>query len=255
MPNAGNSRNWHYLSIEAIEACNRFDNYCITTWPRMRGLPCGYPILNIGKFVGRNMGADHLPVGRVFLLIRSFHLRGQVQPVVGLHIALRDALAHGVKHAERCLRARISLLGGFAIPGAACAISRGKPLPRRDRARPGGAGPAMSSLLGCFAVPLRRLFVILRHNLAVPHSSRPPAPAPRHRPALALASRAGSIPAFEPPAAPVCAKAGINADRNDIARTIRSCLSCSHGTLIEQSDRLREAQFTAESAHPDRSAG
>src|SRR5208337_1489429 len=83
---------------------------------RVRGNPRGRAVLNLFKLIGGDVDSYQLAVGGVLLLIGPFDGGGQVEPEVGLHIAVGNALPDGVEHAERGLRGHVTLLSGLAIP-------------------------------------------------------------------------------------------------------------------------------------------
>ena len=127
----------------------------------MCGLPLGHPFLHFLQLFHRDARAHVLPVGNVLILLRRLDCGRQIEPVVGLHIALRHPLPHHVKHGQRALRGGVSLVRSFAIPGGRLHLvaqhSAAIPVQFRKMHFAGSA-----SLLGGFAIPLRRLFQVLR---------------------------------------------------------------------------------------------
>ena len=82
----------------------------------MFSFPLLQPPLHVRKFIGCNAGSYILPVGEIALPVRRVRRGGQVKPEIGFGVVLRHALPHAVKHRQRTLRARVTLLRGLAIP-------------------------------------------------------------------------------------------------------------------------------------------
>jgi len=82
----------------------------------MLRLPRSYAILNSFKLVGRDARAHILPIRNILVLTWTLDRRGKIEPVISLNITARHALSQCVQHAQRPLRARVTLLGGLAIP-------------------------------------------------------------------------------------------------------------------------------------------
>jgi len=132
----------------------------------MRGPPRGYPLYNTIQLFGSNVGANHLPVGRVFLLVGSLDPRRKVQPKVSLYVTARYPLAHGIQDSQRPLRAYVPLLRRLAIPrGCLHHVTRKSlaPIPKKhcqvDLT-------AYVTLLGSLQIPRCSKLVILRYILA-----------------------------------------------------------------------------------------